>query len=521
MAIVNTLSNAYKRALEVVNLTTKADSEAYAQRVYREAMNELDVLNDEPPNGTIANYGYTFMSSSGTRQLERSNDDINKTAWALYESNAVAKRALAIKRDYILGHNCQITTDDENLTEVYDAFRQINKFDQRLKSFVHDGFLFGEICLPAFVRESDGQVRISYIDPNDIQAVVTHPENVLEPWMVVCKMRTIDKTARIYRIIREDEAVVVPGGIIEPRNPGKLVTAEQAELQLWEQVFLREHKKEAYNGSCFYIGFNNVTSQARGVSDLMQAADTLDQLDETLFSLGERESLAGYFSWDVKLIGANEDKVLARAKQIAKNPPTRKGQANVHNDSEEWTMNYPDIQAPSSIATADALKAHAVNAVGQPPHWHGLDNTATRTTADSQNNPTWKTLEHDQSIVRGFIVNIFTFVRDQADIAGFWKPTNDVDNDVVVTLPEVSERDTARASQTLATATQALSVAMLDLKVMSRETAAKVVAKLVSELGVEYDPIEELATIDDTPEVDETITETIQDYLNGSEQWRP
>lgn len=523
MAIADTLNNAYKRALEAVNLTTKAEAEAYAAQVYREAMNEADVLHDEPPSGDIANYGYTYMSSSGTRRLERSNDDINKTVWALHESNAVAKRAMEIKRDYILGHSFQITTDDEPLREIYDTFKRVNKFGLRLKNFVHDGFLFGEICLPVFVRESDGQTRLGYIDPSDIQEVVTHPQNVLERWIVVCKTRTIDETPRIYRIIREDEATIIAGSVIEPKNPEKLVAATQTELQLWERAFLSEYKKEAYTGSCFYLGLNNVTAQARGVSDLMQPADTLDQLDETLFSLGERESLAGYFSWDVELIGADEAKVRARAKEIAKNPPTKKGQANVHNDSEKWTMNYPDIQAPASIATADALKAHATSGVGQPAHWHNLDNTATRTTADSQNNPTWKTLEHDQSIIKAFIVEIFDFVRDQAEIAGFWKPTNDIEHDVIVTLPEVAERDTSRASQTLATATQALSVAMLDLKVIGRETAAKVVAKLIGELGIDYDAIEELQTIDDMPEVDDNITETIQQYLNGndSEIWQP
>jgi len=50
---------------------------------------------------------------------------------------------------------------------------------------------------------------------------------------------------------------------------------------------------------------------------------SLDQHDETLFSLGEREALASYFSWDVAVKG-DKNEVQTRASEVRRAPPRQK-----------------------------------------------------------------------------------------------------------------------------------------------------------------------------------------------------
>jgi len=57
---------------------------------------------------------------------------------------------------------------------------------------------------------------------------------------------------------------------------------------------------------------------------------------------------------------------------------------------------------------------------------------------------------------------------------------------------------------TLAQVTASLAMAMFDLKVITRETAATVYAKVIGELGISYNPDKELAKLDEL-EADETL----------------
>ena len=463
---------------------------------------------DEPPLGTLAQFGYTRSTAKGLRDFSKMTDDqILNTVWSLYQSNGIAKRALTIKRDHILGRNTKPeAVGDEGLQEILDDFWKANKLASRIKNFTLEQFLWGQLYFPAFVRETDGRVKIGYLDPSDIEQVVAHPHNVLEPWIIVCKLRQSEKVRRIYRVIREDEGFVRRNRVVPPNHPGKLVTHNQAALEPWEEAFLAANGLAEYSGSCFYFATNNVSNQPRGFSDLLQSADPLDQHDETLFALGEREAMAGHFSWDVAIQGADDAKVRKRAAEIRRDPPNKKGQVNVHNEAEVWTFNHPDLKQPSTIATAEALKVHALNGMAQPPHWHGEDNTATRTTADSQNNPTNATLEHEQDKIRDTIVFMCEFVRDQAEIASEWSPidieddngqkTGVMSGEITVAMPEISVKDTSRAATVFTQVVGGLTVAHLDLEVISRETVAKAVSVALEALGVDYDAVEELNKVD-------------------------
>lgn len=458
---------------------------------------------DEPPSGDIVSYGYRRQTARGLRDFSQlTHDQILNTVWTLYQSNGIAKRGLSLKRDHVLGRGAKLQTEDEALQEILDDFWAGNKLAKRLKRFLIDYFLWGELCFPAFVRRTDGRVRLGYLDPGEIEDVLTHPHNVLEKWLVVTKLR--DGRRRIYRIIREDEGFVRGSRVVAPRFEGLLVTPEQATLEPWEEAFLAANKMGAYSGCCFYFDKNNVSAQPRGFSDLLQSADMLDQHDETLFSLGEREGLGSYFSWDVTIKGSKEE-AQKRGAEIRRDPPVKKGQANVHNESETWEMKSPDLKQPGTIATAHALKTQALEGLGQPRHWHGEDDTANRATAESADNPTNRSLEQEQDDVRDLLLELCRFARDQAIIAKAWRAPADK-TEIEVRLPEIARKDTPKAAATLSQVVGAATVAHLDLKVITRETVARVVSKIIAELGVEYDPIAELEQVDTAAGDDEMDT---------------
>ena len=222
-----------------------------------------------------------------------------------------------------------------------------------------------------------------------------------------------------------------------------------------------------------------------------------------LFDLADMEQLANFFSFDVTLEGADEDEIEARERKFRRKPP-KKGSVRVHNEKERWEMHRPDLKQAGSIATARNLLTYILGGLGMPRHWYGYGDETNRATAEAQNAPTWRTLETDQDMARDVIMEMLLFVRDQADIAGNWHPEEDVA--IIVQMPEMSSRDVTTVTQALnQTATALTMVNLLDL--MTKEKAAEIWAKVVSELGVEIDADAELKKLAEPKEEEITAVE--------------
>jgi len=477
---------------------------------------------DEPSSGIVKKFGYRSALSGTGRDLGGlEHDQVMDVAWKVYLSSPVAKRYLQVKRDYELGRGVEPKANDAELQVILDEFWQLNKLRARLKRFALQLHLLGEQMFPVFVRETDGRAKLGYIDPSEIAQVVTHPDNVLEKWAVVLKEQMISTeqqwlTAksgkRVYRIVREDEGATDGETVTISSYEGKLVTHQQATIQDWEEDMLKAFSLDDYTGTCFYFSRNDLSNQARGHTDLLQVADWLDQDDQTLFGLADREQMGGYFIADVTLTGTNEDGVAARAKQLKANPP-KPGSVNVHNDTETWNLAAPDLKQQPSIETHNALLTYNLGGLGLPSHWYGRGDETNRATAQAQGDPTWKTMEHDQDQIRDMILMLLEFARDQAEIAGRWRPATDDADDITVQMPEMTNKDLVSLSSAATAFATALMTAV-DQGWMSREKAIEAWAKLMSEFDIEIDTEAELEAVDGEQEQGELAThKSASDWL--------
>lgn len=496
MATIKEIKEWTDKALDYFGLTTITQSDSRANRAYEAG--HFDDGNDDPQAGTIAagKFNYKSQGQKGKRDFSAmTHDQIISTVWNVYQSNGIAERAIEFRMAAILGRDTRPETPDESLQEILDQFWKRNlDNNHNLKRFVIAHGLFGELILPVFVRESDGRVLLGYIDQGDLEekGVIFHPENNLERWAVVLKEQ--DSKRKCYRIIREDEGTVYQDVVIPPKFPDKLITAQQATLEDWEVKFLREKGLAEYTGSCFYFDKNNLANQPRGYSDLLQSVDWMDANDEVLFSLAEREQFANYFSWLVKLIGASPEKVKERAGELRVSPPMGKGQANVHNDSEEWSFVTSDLKQSATIATAQATKKQALEGLNQPETWHNEMDTSNRATAEKADNPSNRHLQHEQADMVQWIIFVLRFIADQAEIATFYKPEED--NEITIQVPEIVKGDVVEISNAFSQTVNALLVSVLDLKVITRDISAQVVNKIIAEYGVQYNSAEVLDEID-------------------------
>ncbi len=455
--------------------------------------------NDETVSTSegLTSYGYKALGSRIAREFKKDPKKATETIWELYEPSGVANWLMEVMRDHFVSSEIKPTTEDEKLQGILDDFWNDNDMSDRVLEFALQLPLLGTQCFPVFAREGDGRLRLGYIDPGEIESVATDPENIMKRVAVVVGSGT-GTPSRIYRIVQKDDDKFfgVDGEgkeiMLPAKFPGKLVTAANLEGQYeaWEYMMLRKAGLRDYTGSCIYRTWSSLSNQTRGWSALLRAVDPVDQADETLFNMGVAERLKSYFLIDVEVEGVEPDEIPAYAVKRGTRPP-KPGGINWHNDKETWKVDGPDLRQNSSIDThAEQIKT-ILGIMGLPFPWFGDGSDTNRATAVEQSGPAHRGLKAKQMVIKKMFLRILNTVRDQAIIAGTYKPKGDEPAEIDLIMPEISTKDTATAATTFNQVVAGVSDAE-DAGYITHETAALLVAQAAAAFGVEYDVDEEL-----------------------------
>ncbi|MDO8933594.1 MAG: hypothetical protein Q7U97_14465 [Rhodocyclaceae bacterium] len=386
-------------------------------------------------------------------------------AW-LWESNPLANRIIELPVAFLLAEGVKLASDDEDAQQTLNRFWRdpINRMAVKMSEKVRELALYGEQFYPAFVNERNGDVRLGYLDPSLVATVVVDPDNPSQPIGVVT-VKDRKGRARRYKVI-------INGG---------------------EDVFTartQEIRDTFDDGECFYFRVNNLAAGSRGRSDLLSAADWLDGYDQFLFGELDRAKFQRAFFYDVKLTGATPEQVKARARDITAPAPAS---VRVHNDTEEWTTETPDLKAGDSAEHARLFRNHVLGGQTIPEHWFGGGGDVNRNAASEMGEPTFKIFSMRQSLWKEFLQEIGCYVLRKAALAeGDGEPEfDDPAFQVNAVFPELVVRDTTKWAAALQQTAAALVIA-IDRGLLTDETATKMLAVIAGRLGVEFDPAEEI-----------------------------
>lgn len=440
---------------------------------------------DEPP---VAASETTLREAAGTsidpdedqwRRLTGDSDRdlspltqarMQKMAGWLWESNLMANRLVELMVAYLLAEGVKLTCKDPDQQKLLDRFwrNPINNMPLKLAEKVRELSLFGEQCYPTFVNEINGAVKLGYLDPQLIATVVMDPDNPSQPIGIVT-MKNREGRARRYRVI---------------------INGPEDEFSNRTQAI----RDTFTDGDCFYIRINNMAAGSRGRSDLLAQADWIDAYDSFLFGELDRARFMRAFFWDVTLKGATEEQVKQRAREIAAPNP---GAVRVHNDSEEWKAESPDLKAADSSEHARLFRNHVLGGATIPEHWFGGGGDVNRGAAAEMGEPTFKIFSMRQGLWKIVLEDMGRYVlRQAAAKEGAGEPDfEDEAYQVEAIFPEITARDTTKWAAALQQVASALLIAIGN-KLMSRETAVKLLAAIAGRLGIEFDADAELQAVE-------------------------
>ncbi|PCJ88600.1 MAG: hypothetical protein COA54_02465 [Thiotrichaceae bacterium] len=384
----------------------------------------------------------------------------------LWESNMLANRIVELPIAFMLAEGVTVTADDETVSEVIESFwfDPINRMDIKLIKKVRELGLFGEQCWPTFVNEFNGHVRLGYLDPVVIETVVMDPDNPEQPIGVITKKDRKGR-ARRYRVI-------VNG------NDNDLFTQRTVEI------------RETFDtGECFYFNVNSLSTSTRGRSDLLPQIDWLDAYEQFLFGELERSSFARAFIWDVTLKNATPEEIKKRAQEIRVPNP---GSVRVHNDSEEWRTESPDLGSEDTEKNARTFRNHSLGGASIPEHWFGGGGDVNRATAGEMGEPTFKVMAMRRQFIKYMLCEVITYAIRQSELSMGGEP--DMRDDIYkfeVQFPEMVSKDVSKYATALTQVVMGVAAAITQ-GLMTKERGLQIIEKITSRLGVEFDAKTEL-----------------------------
>lgn len=416
------------------------------------------------------------LTSNVSRDLlPVTQDRMIEIAYWLWETNPMAGWLIDITTAFIMAEGLPYETEDDNIKEVLDGFWNdpINRMDLFFPKHISELHIFGELCMPAFTAEQTGRMHLGYIDPAQIDAVITDPENV--------KMQIGIFTKRYVGDV---------GGIhieVEPKQY-KIILPEEA------QYVLSPTGKKLYNqfsdGECFYSSINNVTNSPRGRSSLLSTADWLDAYEQYLFDYADRWPLLNTFVWDLMVQGGDDTEI---KKQMA-NFSKKSGSIFGHNEKVTAEAKAPDLKTMDAEKGARIFRNHILGRWGYPEHWYGGGGDVNRATASEMDMPAIKMLTQKQNQVKYIMQDILGYQIRQAKKSGYLR-SGDV-NDFSIVTPQMQAKDVSKFGATIQQVAASLVSAEMQ-QWIDKDTARKIFGTAIGFIGIEIDYEEVKAALEE------------------------
>jgi hypothetical protein len=410
----------------------------------------------------------------------------------LFLTNGLAKRTLEIQNDHVCGDGFSYKvsfkegfgSEDkiQQVMDLFDEFWTLNKMNLRYEKKVFDLSLNGTLILPVFINEVNGSVRLGFVDPKNIDRIITNPLDIEEIQSIQFK---------------GDLKGIMQLKVINPNydNPS-------------------DDNYGLLDGETFYYAINNVTNQPEGVSDLLAAADWIDVLDQMIFGVLENVKAQNLFVQDVLLKGANETQI---SEWEEKNQFPTKPTRVVHNEEMEQKLMSTQIQGKENNEIIRTIKNYSLATFGYPEHWFADGGQTNLATATEQDRPVMRKMKKRQQLISFMLQDILHFVAHKAykKRQGFTLTRDDLMNmSIDIILPDFATKEIGTIVDGIKTLTDALVVAE-EKGFISHKTACQIFRASLDTIGHEVDNENEDAQIQ---KEEKTNLKTKNNKDNGKEE---
>lgn len=323
--------------------------------------------------------------------------------------NALIKRGIAVRTGYIWGDGVEISAKDADVNRVIQSFLDDNHAsysgsqarEESEKSLATDGDILR--ALPT--SPLTGRVKVRTIDPDEIEEIITNPEDRDEPWFYLRQYTTVvleEGYTGMTRRRRETRKVMYPALGFRPRLRPKVIDGIEVK---WDTPVQ-------------HLAVNRIDGWSFGIGDAYAAIFWARAYKEFLEDWSKLTKSLSRYAW--RVTSANRGKASRAATEARRVAAT-----NVPNESQAGATVVAagsTLEAiPKTGATIDAesgrpLAGMAAAALGIPVTMLLSDpgQTGARAVAETLDEPMKHEMQLRRSLHEAADRQLFDYVIDQA-----------------------------------------------------------------------------------------------------------
>lgn len=319
--------------------------------------------------------------------------------------NPLARRIVELTTQYATGGGLRAACTHPATQSFINQFwgHRLNRMEKRVGEFSDELCLSGNLFLLLSTDQS-GMSYLRVLPSTDILQIESN-ENDIE-----------QELAFHLRAAGETEAIVYPG-----YNPQTEQTDAQGRLK---PVVL-------------HYALNRPSGSQWGEGDLTPILKWLARYSAWLEDRVRLNRFRNAFVYVVKARFGSESERSTRQLQLTANPPAP-GSVLVTDESEEWSVMAPKLEALDASSDGLAIKKMIAAGVGLPLHFLAEPESSTRTTAEAAGSPTYRRFSERQRFICGLLEDVLRVVVNRRAV---YDPEVDPDALIRVEGGDVSARD--------------------------------------------------------------------------------
>lgn len=321
--------------------------------------------------------------------------------------NPIARRIIELTTQYAAGGGLVVNCSDDATRSFLNRFwhHRLNRMDQKVNQFSDELSLSGNLFL-LLSTDHSGMSYLRIVPSTDIVRIESR-ENDIEQEIA-------------YHVKLENSLDERSYPAFEPLSDGEGV----GEVML-------------------HYAVNRPSGSQWGEGDLTPVLKWLVRYSAWLEDRVRLNRFRNAFVYVVKARFGSENERNTRQLQLAANPPAP-GSILVTDESEEWSVLAPKLEALDASSDGLAIKKMIAAGVGLPLHFLAEPESSTKTTAEAAGNPTYRRLSERQRHLCWIVEDILRVVvlkRARVD------RSVDLDAGIKVEGGDVSARDNRELAQ--------------------------------------------------------------------------
>lgn len=321
----------------------------------------------------------------------------------------------------------------------------------------------GERFYTLHTSEADSRVKIAIIEPNEIQAVIPHPQNKLRPLLYkrVYKPEEWDFQRGSWSMTGTEKVEYYADWRVAAYIDPRIIDSISVEDWDPEVVKVMQGAGQALQSAVVYHLKANTIGQ-RGIPEVYRAYDWVKAHSAALSDLATLTAALAAFAWRQKVV-TKSSTALANAAAKFNTPPP--GAGGVVTENQNYTLEPIDVGTGSTSnqqVTVRHTLLQSIRPFGFGEHWYGDASTGNLATATAMELPAIWRIEDRQELFGGFLRDLSLFAIERAVIfQDFVKVPQSVDRYFDLDFPPARPQQPGEVAQMLQALTTA-SGALLD-----------------------------------------------------------